>query len=370
MAIAPVDLRSDTLTRPCSGMRLAMSNADVGDDCFGEDRCVRALEERCAEAFGRDAALYFPTGTMSNQVALRVLTRPGDEIVCDSSYHVNFFEASPSSDLGKIAINPVDTEDGVLTVHAVQQAMFRRARWSPAYAVPKLIWVENTINGHGGRVFPAETLRLVCDFADDNGLEVYMDGARVLNASIASDVPLKVYGRTVTALSLCFAKGLGAPMGSVLVGDVDLIAHARIFRKWYGGALHQSGFGAAAALYALDHNLERLAEDHENANLFYSTIVSSGALTAVRPETNIVIFDVANLNVSVGEFVSQAEQSGIRMLVWRGTQIRAVFSLNATREDARIAAEVVSVLGDRYRRPSPTRLSYTPVPAQAAVPAE
>lgn len=267
-----VDLRSDTLTRPTRAMLLAMAESEVGDDCFGEDPTVQALEARCANLFGHEAALLLPSGTMSNQLALRCLTNPGDEVICDSSYHVNFFEASPTCDLAKVSVNPVTVADGILSPVNVDEAISRRARWSNAYAKPTLIWIENTINGHGGRIYPLDKLRDLSEYAQNSKLNIFMDGARLFNAIVATGIDPKVYGGMVTALTVCFSKGMGAPIGSVLIGSKDFVRRARVIRKWYGGAMHQSGFIAAAALFALDNNLVNLKTDHQNARSFYRKV--------------------------------------------------------------------------------------------------
>jgi threonine aldolase len=373
MTFEPIDLRSDTLTRPCNGMLRSISFAEVGDDCYGEDKSVKALEEYCAAMFGKEAALLLPSGTMSNQVGLRALVDPGQEIICDASYHINFFEASPTSDLARVTVNAVDTRDGILTPQVIENAINRRARWTWHYASPKLIWLENTINGRGGKIFPISNMIEIADWAERHGLALYTDGARILNASVATGVPPDEYGRLTTALSLCFAKGLGAPMGSVLIGSNDFIDKARRFRKWYGGALHQSGIIASAAMYALKNNLSRLADDHAHARHFASGIRATGLVDVTEPDTNIVIFDVSWLSCSPQQFVDLAAAAGVRMLVWRATEIRAVFSLNVIRAQALAATDAVVALIERVSarrrfvqaRPTAQVLGLSPEPTRA-----
>jgi len=329
-----IDIRSDTLSRPSPGMMAAIYNSDVGDDCFGEDKTVCELEERCADAFGKECGIMFPTGTMSNQVALRVLVDPGNEVLCDDSYHINFFEASPTSGLSGISLNSIYSIDGILTPALLDRAITRRARWTSTYAVPKTVWLENTINGRGGRPVQLNQIRSVARWAEQRAIPVYMDGARIMNACVSTKTDPAEYGAEVSALSLCFAKGLGAPMGSVLVGDAGLITEARRFRKWYGGAMHQSGIIAAAGLYALENNVDRLADDHQNALEFFSIMSQVEDIEIDRPETNVVIFDIKKFTITPKEFIARAEDTGVKLLAWRQTEIRAVFCLNNTKKDA------------------------------------
>ncbi|WP_374562025.1 low specificity L-threonine aldolase [Ideonella sp.] len=342
-----VDLRSDTLSRPTPAMLQAMAQAETGDDCFGEDKTVHALEEHVAGLFGKEAALLMPTGTMSNQVALRVLVDRGNEVICDASHHINFFEAAQTADFSGVSLNPVQTHDGMLDVATIQSAIETRARWSHSYAVPRLVWHENTVNGRGGRVVPLATLQQVRDWTSQQGLATYIDGARVWNASVATGVGLAQYGQTATALSVCFAKGLGAPMGSALVGSRDVITQARRWRKWYGGGLHQSGVVAAAALYALRHHLPLLADDHENARHFALGLMDTGCVDVVVPETNIALFDISRLGIEPGRFVSMADWLGVKLLAWRGQVIRAVFCLNTTRKQTLNATTRIASLIER-----------------------
>lgn len=349
-----IDLRSDTLSRPSPAMQQAMAQAETGDDCFGEDGTVQALEEHVAGLFGKESALLMPTGTMSNQVALRVLVDRGNEVICDASHHLNFFEAAQTADFSGVSINPVDSKDGSLDVAALKAAIETRARWTQNYAAPQLVWHENTINGRGGRVVPLPLLESVWTWAQTQGLSVYIDGARIFNASVASGVKLAQYGRTANALAVCFAKGLGAPMGSALIGSRDFIRRARRWRKWYGGGLHQSGVIAAAALYGLKHNIPRLAEDHENARLFAVALTDTGYVDVVAPESNIVLFDVGRLGIEPARFVALAERLGVKLLAWRGHQIRAVFFLEVSRRQAvEAAARIASLVEQIAARSRP-----------------
>jgi threonine aldolase len=211
-----------------------------------------------------------------------------------------------------------------------------------------LLWIENSINGRGGKVFPLDNVASLYNWAKNRSLPIFLDGARLLNAIVATNRSPAEYGRMVDALTICFSKGLGAPMGSALIGSKAFIAEARRFRKWYGGALHQAGFIAAAALYALRNNVLRLADDHENAELFANTIRASGTVTMVRCETNIVLFDVAPLTTSAAEFVARAAESGVRLLSWSAAEVRAVFNMNVSKQSAQVAADRIAQLIKSY----------------------
>jgi threonine aldolase len=320
------DLRSDTLTKPTREMLEYASSADQGDDCFNEAKSVHALEEQCADLFGKEAALLLPTGTMSNQIALKILARPGDEVICDASYHVNFFEAAQSAAFSGVAFNTVTTGDGVLREKDLNEAVSRRARWTETYAKPTAVWFENSVNGKNGRALSLKELRELWAWADERKLLVYMDGARVLNACTATKLSPREVASHTDALAMCFAKGLGAPMGSVLVGDNDFIASAKRFRKWFGGSLHQSGFIAAAASFALTNNLENFETDHQNAKIFANRLINSNLLKVDYPNTNMVMFDLGGTGICPDAYVKALATQGVHLLVWKDAIIRAVFS--------------------------------------------
>ena len=303
-----------------------MAAAQVGDDAYEEDRHVRELQEYCAEYFGKPAALFMPSGTMSNQVALRCLTEPGDEVLCDGSYHLNFFESAQAADLGRIVLNAIDTPDGILTVDILKKAVDSKARWNRSYAAPGLVWIENTISTHGGSIFPLDTLQDVYSWCRNSDIPVFIDGARILNASVAQNISAGKYAASCDALTMCFSKGLGAPFGSILVGKKDFISEACRYRKWFGGALHQSGFMAAAALYAIKNNVERLLEDHENATILAEILREDGRMFVSPVATNMVLVDVNGLGISAAEFVRLAAGENVLLMAWRGTHIRAVTS--------------------------------------------
>ncbi len=289
----PIDLRSDTVTRPTAGMRQAMAAAEVGDDVYGEDPTVRALEERVAAWFGREAAVLTPSGIMATQVLLRALTRPGTEVVCESDAHLVAYEAGAAAINAQVQFRTVDGDRGRLDPQRVAAAL-RPAAFP--YTEVAALSVEETTNRGGGAVHGLEGLRALRSLADDRGLVFHGDGARLWHALVATgDDPIAV-GRTFTAFSVCLSKGLGAPVGSLAIGDAEVVAEARIWRRRFGGAMRQSGVLAAAGLYALDHHVDRLAEDHANAAALGERIAAD-VPDAVDPgsvTTNMVYVDTGS----------------------------------------------------------------------------
>jgi threonine aldolase len=281
-----IDLRSDTVTRPTAAMRAAMASAEVGDDVYGEDPTVRRLEERCADLFGKEAALFVSSGTMANQVALGVLARGGDEVICEQGAHCFSFEGGAMAALWGIQARTLPGDRGVLDPAAVEAAI------RPAddhYPRTRAVAIENTHNRGGGRAWPLAAVRAVGEVAARRGLALYVDGARLMNAVVATGVSARDYAAPATLASLCFSKGLGAPVGSVLAGPRDLVREARRLRKRLGGGLRQAGILAAAALHALDHHVARLAEDHAHARRLATLLVERAGAQIVFPvETNLV----------------------------------------------------------------------------------
>ncbi len=281
-----IDLRSDTVTRPTAGMREAMARAEVGDDCYGEDPSVNRLQERVAALLGKEAALFVPTGTMANQIALGALTRPGDEIICDAGAHCISFESGALAALWGVQARTVAAERGLLDAAAVE-AMIRPPQ--DVFPRTRVVEVENTHNRGGGAVYPLERVRAIAEVAHRRGLHLYMDGARLWNASAASGTPPDAYAREATLVSVCLSKGLGTPAGSLVCGPKDLLGDARRLRKRLGGAMRQSGVLAAAGLYALDHHLARLPEDHENARRLAEGLSGIAGTSILFPvDTNLV----------------------------------------------------------------------------------
>jgi threonine aldolase len=340
-----IDLRSDTVTVPDPEMRAVMASAAMGDDCYGEDPSVNYLEAFCAEYFDKEAALLTCSGTMSNQLALRSLTQPGDEVLLDALHHIYYAESAQAADLARVTLHPCETPDGILTPAHLAHALSSKPR-SASDSKPVLVCIENSISCHGGRVFPLAALEELHAFTKANSMSIYLDGARLLNACVASKLPAVAYARRVTMLSVCLAKGLGAPFGAVLAGPAAVIERARRFRTWYGGALHQAGPMAAAGLYALRKNDMRLAEDHRNARLL-AEIIAGHPLMKVSPqrvETNIVLIDVSATGLGARDFADAAKAKGVLVMPWTGAVVRAVTHAGITARDIRRAAEIFRVI--------------------------
>ncbi|MFE5029972.1 threonine aldolase family protein [Streptomyces sp. NPDC056656] len=345
-----IELRSDTLSQLTTAMRMAMAEAEVGDDTWDGDPTTRRLERHCAELFGKEAALFTTSGTLSNQLALRVHTAPGDEIITDTKYHVNFYESAASAGLAGVALNAVDSPDGVITPELLRLALQRKKR-APQLAEPTLVCLENTVNFHSGRVIPLDSLRVLRRHTLDAGLATHLDGARLANASVAAGASLAEFAEPADTVAMCFSKGLAAPFGSILTGPADLIDKAARHRLAYGGGLHQSGVMAAAALYALEHNVERLREDHYHARLLCK-LLSGHPAFGVDPdavETNILVVDVSNTGLSATDFVRAAATEGVMLAEWTPTSFRAVTRLGLDETAVLAAADRLLGLADRTR---------------------
>lgn len=333
-----VDLRSDTLTKPTAAMRAAMAAAEVGDDVFHEDPTVHALEARAAELTGKDAALFVPSGTMANLIACKLHTQPGDEVIVERTSHLYRYEAAGFAAYAGVSVALVDGERGLLSPEQVDGAM----RLDDVHqARSRLLWLENTHNAGGGSCWPLDRLAAVVAAGRAHGLAVHLDGARVWNACVAQGVPLAAIAAHVDALSFCFSKGLGCPVGSVLIGERAFVADARRVRKQLGGGMRQAGILAAAALHALDHHVERLAEDHANARLLADGLDGIAGLRVRRPvETNIVLLDTSAARLGPMEVVGMLIGAGVRCLPMNATTVRLVTHLDVSRADVEHAVRV------------------------------
>jgi threonine aldolase len=309
-----IDLRSDTVTRPTPGMRRAMADAEVGDDVYAEDPSIRALEERTAELFGHEAALFVPSGTMGNQIGMRLVCEPGQEVLCDADAHVVTYEMGAAAAIFGISTRTVVSDGGRLDAQQLIAQVRPKDNWH--LTATAAIAVENSHNRGGGLVQPLDELQQLWDWSRGADVAVHLDGARIWNAHVASGVPLATYGRLADTASVCFSKGLGTPVGSVLVGSAERIATARLWRKRLGGGMRQVGVLGAACLYALDHHLGRLAEDHEHAQLLAKRL----GVDPSTVETNMVVLDgieaplVAEAAKARGVLVSQVSASRIRLV--------------------------------------------------------
>lgn len=319
-----VELRSDTFTKPSPEMRRAMAEADVGDDVFGEDPTVNALQERVAALFGKEAALFVPTGTMGNETAIKVLTNPGDEVILEEGAHIVHHELGAPATISHVMLRTVRGVRGVMDPDDVVAAIVPP---SPLFSHTALVCMENTHNSGGGTVWPLEDFRAVAKVAHERDCRVFLDGARIFNASVASGIPVAEYAAEVDALSFCFSKGLGAPIGSMLVGWADFAVAARKVRRMLGGGMRQAGVIAAAAAFALEHNIDRLADDHANARRLAEGFAAAlpGSVEPSTVETNIVNVDLGDRDeVAVS---GRLWDRGVRVLPMGAHRLRAVTHL-------------------------------------------
>ena len=339
-----VDLRSDTFTRPTPAMRQAMASAEVGDDVWGEDPTIKRLEAAVAERLGHQAALFVPSGTMGNQICLRLAAPPGTELLANEDNHILWYEAAAAPVLSGVQLHPVPGDRGVLDP-AAARARVRTDR----YGVPtSALAVEQTHNRAGGAVQPLEVLEGLRALADEAGLHLHCDGARIWNASVASGVPLERYGRLFDSLSVCFSKGLGAPVGSAVVGRRDLIDRAREVRHLYGGAMRQAGVLAAAALVALEQQVDRLADDHANARALAETVAEAvpGSVEPAAVQTNMVLLAAGAFGTDGPGLVERLAGLGVLAADTDPDRVRLVFSYEVSASDAeRAAKSVVAAAG-------------------------
>lgn len=329
-----VDLRSDTVTRPSAAMRDAMARAEVGDDVFGEDPTVNELQHRAAALFGKEAALFVPTGTMANLLAFLSQTRPGDTVILSEDAHPFHYESGNLAMVAGLMTRTVSSKFGILTPEHIEERIVRTRdhHFSPT----TIVSIENTSNRGGGAIYPVDTVAEIGQRAHDAGLRVHCDGARIFNAIVESGVLPAQYAAHVDTLSFCLSKGLGCPAGSLLIGDAVTIDIAHRFRKMLGGGLRQSGVLAAAGLYALDHNIERLREDHRRAREFRNKLEGTPGITFPMPSpTNMVYLQVAD----APETVQRVSQRGVRVNATSPTTIRTVFHLDIHDADIDRAVE-------------------------------
>ena len=337
-----IDLASDTITRPTPVMREAMATAELGDDVFGEDPTVNALEAKVAKMLGTEAALYVPSGTMSNQIAVRAHCGPGDEFLCDSRCHIFKSEQGAYAQLFGIAANPISVEARLPTV---EQLDLQRRPENSHCPRSRLLCLENTLNAGSGCVLPFDKVGELCRWAAEHGMARHLDGARLLNAVVASGIPAADWAAHFDTVSVCFSKGLGAPVGSALCASQELIQRARRTRKALGGGMRQAGVIAAGAIYAFDHHIDRLAEDHANAQLIADAVREAEGLTLTMDsiDTNIVIFSVEERLGTADDFCARLSEHDIRMLSSGPQSVRAVTHLDVTMDDTK---QVVEALAD------------------------
>ena len=356
-----IDLRSDTVTQPSAEMRRAIAEAPVGDEQKREDPTVNALEERAAEFLGQEEAVFLPTATMANQIALRVLARPGDEMVAEANAHVFRYELGGPAVLSGLAMKRIHSPDGRFTAAELRESV------SPAgdihMAPTTVVSIENTHNGGGGRVWPLAQVRELASEARRLGLSVHLDGARLVNASIAAGVSAAEYGAEADAVTLCLSKGLGCPLGALVAGSRERMSTARRYKHLFGGAMRQAGIVAAAGLYALERNVERIAEDHANARRLAEGLAEAGlSVDLEQVETNFVFVDVAGLGLTAEEAIDRLRGEGVLLspAAPKGV-LRAVMHLGVDAGDVERAIEgATRALGaDAQRSPATKNAAAT-----------
>jgi threonine aldolase len=347
-----IDLRSDTCSRPTSAMREAIAKADVGDDVYGDDPTVKRLEQKTAEILGKEDAVYMPTGTMTNQVAIRAHTEPGDAVLLDQNAHIYLLEGGAPASLSGILPRLLPGVRGIFTAQDINAAVGQAHPFFPAtVASPiKLLCVENTHNIGGGSVWPLESIKSVAAAGRKQGLSLHLDGARLWHAAVASSISEADYAKPFDTVSVCFSKALGAPVGSCLAGPADFIARARRFKQQFGGGFRQAGIIAAGALHALIHHRERLHETHSNAQRFAQGLAKFPEidLNPNSVETNIVRFRLREL--SAAAFVDEAFQKGVYMLPSGPDAVRAVLYLDISRADVDTALGLIGTVIQKMSR--------------------
>ena len=335
-----IDMRSDTVTRPTPAMREAMLRAEVGDDVMAEDPTINALQERVAELFGKEAALFVSSGTQANQISIKAYTQPGDEVIADAICHPVRSELGASALISGVQVAMIPTVRGVYTREAAAK-LIRADHWMQ----PKtsLLWVENTHNAGGGTVFPLDALDGLRALSNERGIPLHIDGARIFNAVVASGIAPAEWGRRCDSLSFCLSKGLGCPVGSMLMGTREFIKRARRLRQIYGGGWRQAGILAAAGLHALDHHVERMAEDHANAKWFAERVSAMQGVELVYADTqtNLVFLDVAPSGLAAETVSQRLRERGVALAMRGGTTFRAVTHLDVTRADVEQAARAL-----------------------------
>ncbi len=335
-----IDLRSDTVTQPDAKMRQIMANAQVGDDVFGEDPTIIELQEKTAALVGKEAGLFVPSGTMSNQLAIKTHTQPGDEVICHSGAHILHYEAAGPAVHSGVQLAALDGPMGVFTAGQVDEAVRPVNVHMP---LTRLISVENTHNRAGGTIFPLEELQSIAEVAEKHNLAMHMDGARLLNAVVASGISAKDWSAPFQSVSICLSKGLGAPVGSVLCADKEFIVRAHRYRKLFGGGMRQAGIIAAAGIYALENHIDDLAKDHEHAQALAKALASQPGIIIDPADvhTNIVIFEIEKAKGTAEKFEKILNSAGILCLAFSRQKIRLVTHRDLAGDDIDYAINII-----------------------------
>jgi threonine aldolase len=345
MSTTVIDLRSDTVTKPSAAMRQAMAEADVGDDVFMEDPTVNRLQERAAEIFGREAGLFVPSGSMGNLTCIMAQTQPGQEVICEAAGHIYNYEMAAMSAIAGVLPRVINTSNGIMTWEQISRSIRPNSYYRPQTA---LISLENTHNMAGGTVYPTRLADSICDHAHEIGLKVHLDGARVFNAAVCIGQTVAELTTKFDSVQFCLSKGLGAPVGSMIVGSCTFIERCRSIRKMLGGGMRQAGVIAAAGLIALEHGPKRLSIDHDNAKILARGLAGIPGIR-VDPsyvQTNIVIYDVRETKLSSGEFLKRIARYQVLGVAVDAERVRMVTHLDVGRSDVETA---IGLIGEALR---------------------
>lgn len=336
-----IDLRSDTVTKPSPAMREAMAKAEVGDDVFGEDPTVNHLQDMAARLLGKEAALFVPSGTMANQLAVRLHTKPGDEMIVEAGAHVVRYESGAAAGLSGVQTCCLQGNRGVLLPDQIEAAIRPADYHNPPTT---LICLENTHNRGGGTIYPLEAIKAIRQVAEARGIAMHLDGARLFNAVVATGIPAVEYARHFETVSFCLSKGLGAPVGSLICADKERVVKLRRLRKMFGGGMRQAGILAAAGLYALEHNVARLVEDHTHAKRLAGTLAKLPGVR-INPdavETNLVVFDISETRRTADEVLTALKAKGLLLIPFSPTTLRAVTHLDVSRDQIDQACAILT----------------------------
>lgn len=338
-----IDLRSDTVTQPTAEMRQAMMEAQVGDDVFGEDPTVNQLQAMIADLTGKEEALFVASGTMGNQVCINAHTRPGEEIIAERNSHIFNYECGSPALLSGVQVMPICGTQGSFTLEQVKEVIRPPNIHHPQ---TRLICMENTHNRAGGTIFPIDEIKKISAYARENGLRLHLDGARLWNASLATQIPIREYCRYFDSITMCFSKGLGAPVGSVIAGSADFVETCRYYRKAYGGGMRQAGILAAAAIFAVEHSFLRLAEDHRRARQLaeFMAGLPKIEIDLETVQSNITIFDVVNTGYTGHQIIEKLAEKRVRMTTFARTKIRAVTHLHISDRDIDQTMEILRTI--------------------------
>jgi threonine aldolase len=337
-----IDLRSDTVTLPDKRMRKIISSAEVGDDAYGEDKSVNLLQDYCKELFHVEDALFVTSGMLSNRLAIMSQVEKGDEVITEYNYHINFFDSAACSSICNVVLNTVRTKNGILSCKDVKQVIESKPRYY-LFSQPKLVSIENSINGWVGKIFPIKELEKLRVFTKESNMSIHLDGARIFNAHVETNIPLSEYAKQTDTMSICLSKGLGAPYGSVLLGNKEIIDKARKYRVWLGGGVHQVGFNAQAAYHAIKNNISRIKIDHENTRVFLDKLkkIEELIINPLSGSTNMIQFNISKLKSSPDEFLTQCEKLGLLLFPWLPNTIRAVVHKDISLSDIVTASDII-----------------------------